>query len=118
MLAKGATYERLESLGARLDDALTEAARERPWLRWRRKGSLFWLHLTPEDLPRRSDRVSAEAVARFNAIHGPMLDRGYYLPPSGWEVMFLSAAHTAEHVDGLVNALTDALDSTTPKTPQ
>lgn len=111
VLAKGAVYERLESLGSQLDEALAHASRSRPLLRWRRKGSLFWLHLAPGELPRRSDRVSGEAVARFNALHGPLLDRGYYLPPSGWEVMFLSAAHTADQVDGLVAALLDALDS-------
>jgi len=115
VLADGSVYERLESLGGLLDDALSQAASTRPWLRWRRKGSIFWLHLSPGDLPRRSDRVSGEAVARFNAIHGRMLDHGYYLPPSGWEVMFLSAAHTAEHVDGLVRALLDSLDREVPQ---
>jgi glutamate-1-semialdehyde 2,1-aminomutase len=112
VLAEGAVYAQLETLGAHLESLLQRAAGDRPWLRWQRAGSIFWLHLDPGPLPRRSDQVSDEAVARFNRLHGRLLDRGYYLPPSGWEVMFLSAAHTTDHVDGLVAALLETLDAT------
>ena len=33
------------------------------------------------------------AITRFNRMHKLFLDQGVYLPPSGYEVAFLSAAH-------------------------
>jgi glutamate-1-semialdehyde 2,1-aminomutase len=42
-----------------------------------------------------------DAYARF--FRG-MLAHGYYLPPSRFEALFISTAHTEEHVDGFVQA--------------
>ena len=47
-----------------------------------------------------------EAHAAF--FHG-MLDRGFYLPPSQFEVGFVSAAHTVEDIDAFINAAAEAL---------
>jgi len=49
---------------------------------------------------------SAESHARF--FH-EMLDRGFYLPPSQFETAFVSAAHTAEHIEAFVSAAAEAL---------
>jgi glutamate-1-semialdehyde 2,1-aminomutase len=95
-------YDRLEALGRTFDDALTEQSRTRPWLRARRIGSLIWFHLDECDVPRRADAVSDRAIERFNAAYHALLDGGLYLPPSGYEVVFLCAAHTEEQVKTLV----------------
>ena len=108
-LADGSVYARLEELGQAFDEALKEAGADLPWLHWRRQGSIVWLHCAEGELPRRSDRVSPDAIERFNRIHPRLLAQGYYLPPSGWEVFFLCAAHTEDHVTGLARALADAL---------
>ncbi len=113
-LRDGAVYPRLEELGQAFDAALAQAAgaesgAELPWLRHRRVGSIIWLHCAEGEVPRRFDRVSAEAIDRFNRIHPALLERGYYLPPSGYEVMFLSDAHTEDHVTGLATALVESL---------
>ena len=47
-----------------------------------------------------------DAHARF--FHG-MLDRGFYLPPSQFEVGFVSAAHTEAHIEAFVAAAAEAL---------
>ena len=44
---------------------------------------------------RRSDGVQGEAITTFNRLHKALLGQGVYLPPSGYEVAFLSAAHGA-----------------------
>ncbi|MDY0004722.1 MAG: glutamate-1-semialdehyde 2,1-aminomutase, partial [Polyangia bacterium] len=110
-LQDGSIYARLEELGAAFDAAIAEARARAglPWLRSHRVGSILWLYLAEGELPRRSDRVSPEAIARFNGIHGAMLEKGYYPPPSGWEVFFLSAAHTEAQVTGLASALAECL---------
>ena len=39
-----------------------------------------------------------------------MLKRGHYLPPSAFEALFLSAAHTERHMDALLEDAGEALD--------
>ncbi len=109
VLAEGKVYDHMESLGQTFDAALKTAGANLSWLNHKRLGSIIWLHCAEGELPRRSDKVSAEAVDRFNRIHPALLERGYYLPPSGWEVMFLSAAHTPAQVTGLAETLAELL---------
>lgn len=104
-------FHALDRLGETLDAALTAKAATRPWLRWRRIGSLFWLHLADQDVPRRADALDADAIDRLNRMHRPMLDRGLYLPPSAYELLFLSAAHGPDEVHALVDALAELGDA-------
>ena len=41
----------------------------------------------------------------YAAYFHHMLDHGFYTPPSGFEVAFVSAAHTTEHIDSFLEAL-------------
>ena len=107
LLADGGAYARMEQLGQLLDRALEGHAATRPWLRWRRAGSLVWFHLADMEIPRRADGIDDGAIERLNAIHGPMLDRGIYLPPSAYELLFLSAAHSEAQVVELVDTLVE-----------
>ena len=111
LLEDGSVFEQLESLGGTLDAALTTKAATRPWLRWRRVGSLFWLHLADQDVPRRADTLCGDAIERLNRLHRPMLDRGLYLPPSAYELLFLSAAHTTKEVHAFVDTLAELGDA-------
>jgi glutamate-1-semialdehyde 2,1-aminomutase len=101
LLSDEKVYEQLESLGQKLDVALEKAAGDLPFLKWRRLGSVFWLHLAEGDVPRRADRIRPESAERYNRIHPKLLDRGIYLAPSAYEVAFLSAAHTQEDAETL-----------------
>ncbi len=112
VLRDGDAYEQLAALGQHLDAALTAEAATLPLLRWRRVGSIFWLHLCEAAPPRRADQVSPTAVARYRAVHAPLLDRGIYLAPSAYEVAFLSTAHGQTEVDALVTALSETLATT------
>ena len=60
-------------------------------------------------MPRTPDAIAPEAVAQFNTVHAPLLDRGLYLPPSAYEVLFLSTAHTEADVEALAEALASEL---------
>jgi len=62
-----------------------------PGLHCPRYGSLLWPLF--QDGVRRSDAVKGEAISTFNRLHRALLDQGVYLPPSGYEVAFLSGAH-------------------------
>jgi glutamate-1-semialdehyde 2,1-aminomutase len=49
-------------------------------------------------------------MAYFSTLHAALLDRGIYLGPSGYEVGFVSAAHTDEDLDKAAQAFIEALD--------
>lgn len=105
LLADGSVYSQLESLGQTLDQEVRGLQERHPWLRCRRVGSLVWFHLADIDVPRRADRLEIEAIDRFNSLHNPLLEQGIYLPPSAYELLFLSAAHQAEEVRTLVQSI-------------
>ncbi len=111
VLRNGEIYERLETVGRAQDEAFREVQKEIPFFQSRRVGSISWLYLDEGEIPRRSDRVSETAVARYNRHHRAMLDRGFYLAPSAWEVAFLSASHNADHVQDLAAAWREVLAS-------
>ena len=104
-------YERLERLGADLDAAVAGIGRGDVQLQ--RVGSIAWLYLAAGELPRRADGIDPAAVERFGALHRPLLERGHYLPPSAYEVLFLSTAHSTAQVEGLVADLGALLETGT-----
>jgi glutamate-1-semialdehyde 2,1-aminomutase len=109
------TYERLESLGARLEQGMMRligAAEDVPTrpLCWNRVGSMFTLFFSTGPV---SDWPSAAAVdgERFNAFFHRMLEADIYLAPSPFEAGFLSIAHTEPDIDRTVEAAAAALAS-------
>ena len=52
-----------------------------------------------ETLPKNFGQVAACDHERFGRFHQSMLNAGVYLPPSGYEAWFVSAAHTQADVD-------------------
>ncbi|MFT3907679.1 MAG: glutamate-1-semialdehyde 2,1-aminomutase [Steroidobacteraceae bacterium] len=104
-LADGAVYAQLEKLGARLEQQLSGV----PNLAVQRCGSIFWLCASSSGRPATPMRAlksfPTDAGARYKALYHPLLARGIYLAPSGFEVGFLSAAHTETHVDELAAAV-------------
>ena len=49
--------------------------------------------------------------AKFAAFFQAMLDRGIFLPPSQFEALFLSAAHTDADIDRTIEAAQESLKS-------
>jgi glutamate-1-semialdehyde 2,1-aminomutase len=47
---------------------------------------------------------------RFAPFHKALLERGVYLGPSGYEVGFISSAHTYEDLDYTIKMMCEALD--------
>lgn len=102
-------YERLERLGAELDAAVAGLRRDDVQLQ--RVGSIAWLYLAAGGLPRRADGIDPAAVERFGSLHRPLLERGHYLPPSAYEVLFLCTAHTTEQIEALAADLGELLET-------
>jgi glutamate-1-semialdehyde 2,1-aminomutase len=101
ILKDKAVYAKIEALGRMFAGKLIKCGK--PHIRVQQEGSIVWLYLDDSNPPRRPDLISLKAVDRFNAMYWQILDNGYYLPPSAYEVLFISAAHTDAEVAGLAD---------------
>jgi glutamate-1-semialdehyde 2,1-aminomutase len=109
LLTHPGVYQQLEKSGESLAKGLVEALRssgEKGCVN--RAGSLVTIFLgrdsiTDADEARRSD------TAKFATYFHRMLERGIYLPPSQFEAMFLSLAHSVVDIEATVNAACESL---------
>jgi glutamate-1-semialdehyde 2,1-aminomutase len=102
-------YGRLEALGALAETGLREAlsaAGVRGCVN--RVGSMLTLFLGVEEVRDFSGASQADTQA-FGRFFLAMLRQGLYLPPSQFEAMFLSLAHSEADVDRLVGGARRAL---------
>jgi glutamate-1-semialdehyde 2,1-aminomutase len=109
LLARPGTYERLEQLGKRLGDGLAAAARAAGVPACvNRVGSMLTLFFCTGPVV---DYATAKAsdTARFATFFRRMRDGGVFLPPSQYEAMFVSLAHTEEDIDQILGAARAAL---------
>lgn len=58
-----------------------------------RRGSIFWIAPRSQEPVRRPDRIPADHSAWFARFFHAAIARGVYLPPSPYEVGFVSLAH-------------------------
>ena len=98
-MEKGGGYRRLESMSARLERGLLEEA-ERAGLEFttNRVGSMLGIFFSNR---RVTNFEEAKATDRglYAKFHRSMLKEGVYLPPSAFETLFVSTAHTEADVD-------------------
>jgi len=108
----GAAYGRLEALGARLERGIRSAFSDAglPWSVVR-QGSILWLVLQEGAPPRKAEDIEPGAAEIYGRLHGSLLDRGIYLAPSAYEVMFVSLAHSEDDIDQTITAFREAIGS-------
>ena len=67
---------------------------------------MFWPYLEKTATPPTSaEAIRSEIIDRYHAKYATWLERGVYLPPSGYEVSFLSTAHTPAQIETMLDAL-------------
>lgn len=110
-LEKTNAYERLESLGARLEEGVRRALHDagKPFT-FHRAGSMFCLFFTEKEVLNLND-ASQGSQESFRAFFLSLLDQGIYIAPSPYETGFLSAAHTESDIDSTIEAIERALKS-------
>lgn len=105
-----ALEERTRTFAAHL--SLTATARGFAPFNVQHVGSLFWPVLGEAPATVRSvGAIPATQRKRFALLFHALLARGVYLAPSGFEVGFLSTAHTEDDLDSAIDALGGALDA-------
>jgi len=73
-------------------------------------GSIFWVAFSDKVAIRRADEIDCD-MTPFKMLHSELLNRGIYIGPSGYEVGFISKAHTKEILDTTFPAFCEALDA-------
>lgn len=58
-------------------------------------GSIFWFNFSLDRITK-SDQIKPAGMELFKEMHKLLLENGIYLGPSGYEVGFVSAAHSSE----------------------
>lgn len=77
-----------------------------------RQGSLFWIHPRTRNPIRAVSQLPPDLGARFAPFFRAALARGVYLPPNGYEVGFVSLAHSPEILQAAAKALSEAARET------
>jgi glutamate-1-semialdehyde 2,1-aminomutase len=72
-------------------------------------GSIFWISFDNSKHIRKSEEINPDMTG-FKHLHSALLNKGVYLGPSGYEVGFISAAHTDEVLNNAANLFIAALD--------
>lgn len=102
-------YERLDSLGRRLRDAVLAAAAAKGLpVQVPQCGSMFSIFFT--DTPVRDYTTALQGDAkRFARFFHTCLEDGVYLAPSAYEAAFLSTAHAGAAIDRACDVLASAI---------
>lgn len=75
-------------------------------------GSIFWLAFSKKESIRSASEIDGATMADFKKLYSNLLNRGIYLGPSGYEVGFISQAHTHEILEHCAENFCHALDET------
>lgn len=109
ILRRPRTYERLETLGARLEAGLRQAVADAGVTAClNRVGSAMTLFFTAGPV---TDYASAKGsdTQRYGRYFAAMRERGVFLAPSQFEAMFVSLAHSDGDIDDVVTRAAESL---------
>src|SRR5690606_6469639 len=73
-------------------------------------GSIFWFAFTDKETITAAADIDHGSMEYYKAFHRELLNRGVYLGPSGYEVSFVSAAHTKVELEKTKRAIFESLD--------
>jgi glutamate-1-semialdehyde 2,1-aminomutase len=74
------------------------------------KESIFWLSFSSNPNVAAAEEINPESMSYFKHLHAWMLDHGVYFGPSGYEVGFISAAHSDDDLQYAAKVICDGLD--------
>jgi glutamate-1-semialdehyde 2,1-aminomutase len=109
LLDKPGTYERLEALGARLEEGLRAALRRHGRRGCVQRAGSMWTLFFGVDAVANAEDARAADTAAFGRFFAAMLERGVYLPPSQFEAAFISLAHSEGDIETTIAAADQAL---------
>ena len=98
-------YDHIEKIGSKLENGVLEIARKKGiGLVVNRQGGMMTLFFTDLKEVKCYDDVKTCDGERFKRYFLHMLNKGFNIPPSQFEAMFLSVKHAEEHIDKFLEA--------------
>lgn len=98
-------YDHIEKIGSKLEKGVLEIAKKKGiGLVVNRQGGMMTLFFTDLKEVKCYDDVKTCDGERFKRYFLHMLNKGFNIPPSQFEAMFLSVKHTEEHIDKFLEA--------------
>jgi glutamate-1-semialdehyde 2,1-aminomutase len=90
---------------------LTDHAKENKYsVAFPKVGSIFWIAFSTETI-KKADQIDPASMKFFKLLHAALLEKGVYMGPSGYEVGFVSSAHTIEVLDEAAEIINWAMDT-------
>jgi glutamate-1-semialdehyde 2,1-aminomutase len=104
VLRRPGTYQRLQALGKRLAEGLLEQGKQAGVaLSVNQVGSMLTAFFDPGPVTNYASAKKSDS-AKFGRFFGALLGRGVYFPPSQFESLFVSTAHTNEDIDRAIGS--------------
>jgi glutamate-1-semialdehyde 2,1-aminomutase len=101
-------YERLHQRSTRLAAGLRNSAGKcRVPIQTAACGGLLGMAFSSQPVTN-FDEAKACDHDRFARLYRAMLERGVWLPPSGYEALFISSAHGDSHIDDIIEAANES----------
>lgn len=103
-------YTELEEKTAYFTSTIEAFAKENGYpLQMPHVGSIYWIAFDDKHKIQRADQIDAGTMSYFGKLHHALLENGVYIGPSGYEVGFISAAHTMNDLNQAIEAFKKAL---------
>lgn len=102
-------YRYLEEIGQVMEDAVLDVLKRKGLgYRWYRKGSMFCLFFTEQEVRNLQDAKTSD-LASFRKFFHHCLDNGVYFAPSQFETGFISMAHSKDDIERTAEVTAAAL---------
>ena len=80
--------------------------------------SIFWFAFTNKDKIVSADDIDSDSMKYFKLLHHDLLENGIYLGPSGYEVGFVSSAHSNEVLETAAEKICNSLENVFKELPE
>lgn len=118
-LLQSGFYESLEKKTLSFVSAINEFASSKNYrFKVFSVGSIFWFAFSDAENIRSAGEIDADSMAYFKILHRELLEKSVYLGPSGYEVGFISAAHSEKDLLEAVTAVCQSLDTVFAELPE
>jgi glutamate-1-semialdehyde 2,1-aminomutase len=101
-------YEELEKKTAYLVDGIMSKNKFKLFKMFR-LGSIFWIAFSEKENIKSAEEIDASNMSYFTTLYHALLENGIYMGPSGYEVGFVSSAHSYQDLDNTIIAFEKSL---------
>jgi len=112
VLKAAGTYDKLNAKTTSFVDAIRQFIASKGYaVQLYSVGSIFWFAFTERESIRDAAAIDPASMERYKVMHRELLNRGVYFGPSGYEVGFISTAHSESELAIARTAIFESLET-------